>query len=58
MIREFENRTKGRQLAIGDLKAILATIMERDYMITLVTRTAPRLKIYNNRHDGVQFDAY
>lgn len=57
-IREFENRIQEPLLAIGDIKAILGNIMGSEQMTTLMLRACPKLEIYNNRHDGVDFNPY
>lgn len=57
-IREFEDKTQGILLAIGDMKAILANILARDQMLKIMSRASPWLQIYTTRNHGVDFDVH
>lgn len=58
-IREFDEKTQGKKLAVGDIKAILARMIEQDET-TRITR-ASHYQLWNVNtadFDAVEFDPY
>lgn len=59
-MREFEEKTQGKRLAIGDIKAILARIIRQDEAISILRWAEDGSLGYldSSYHDATVFDQY